>query len=485
MPDTDETEEKSETAAGEDTGKTKKKRGASFYITVIVVLLIALYFAGVGIFNSRFLPNTYIDGVDCSFKTTEEATQLVQDHIASYQLTITEREGVSETISGASISTAFVDNGAIDSLLPSQNRFNWIGTLLAPKQSTTLSYTYDSTALDTVISKLNCMDATQMRAPSDVRPAYNGTEYTMQAADYGTTVDTAKAQTSIIDAISNVSSSVDLDKTSCYIDPNVTTATQEMKDKLDYYNKYLKFSITYTVGSQTDTLDANDAEAWLDFDSDGTATLNEDDVKAWLKQLGKKYDTVGTTRTFTSQDGSQCTVSGGTYGWEVDEDAEFDSVMSAFKNHTCETREPAWVQTAASHGAIDWGNTYIEISITDQHWWAVKDGVSVLDTDCVTGLPTEARHTPDGVWSILDKQSPYTMHGEQHSDGSYEYVTNCSYWMRVTWTGVGIHDASWQPWFGGDRYTTNGSHGCINTPPELAEELYGICEVGWPVVIHE
>ena len=57
--------------------------------------------------------------------------------------------------------------------------------------------------------------------------------------------------------------------------------------------------------------------------------------------------------------------------------------------------------------------------------------------------------------------------------------------MRVTWTGIGFHDANWQSSFGGTRYQTSaGSHGCINMPVSKAGELYGMLSVGTPVIIH-
>jgi lipoprotein-anchoring transpeptidase ErfK/SrfK len=56
--------------------------------------------------------------------------------------------------------------------------------------------------------------------------------------------------------------------------------------------------------------------------------------------------------------------------------------------------------------------------------------------------------------------------------------------MAVTYSGVGIHDASWQPWFGGNRYTYGGSHGCINLPFSRAQELYRMVEMDTPVIIH-
>jgi lipoprotein-anchoring transpeptidase ErfK/SrfK len=80
--------------------------------------------------------------------------------------------------------------------------------------------------------------------------------------------------------------------------------------------------------------------------------------------------------------------------------------------------------------------------------------------------------------------SPTVLKGEIQADGKREYETRVSYWMRMTWAGHGFHDATWQPWFGGDRYTYAGSHGCINMSYYEAQELYGILEVGTPVISH-
>ena len=56
------------------------------------------------------------------------------------------------------------------------------------------------------------------------------------------------------------------------------------------------------------------------------------------------------------------------------------------------------------------------------------------------------------------------------------------YWMPVV-GNVGIHDADWRRDFGGEIYLTNGSHGCINTPPDVMSELYELVEKGTPVVM--
>lgn len=58
--------------------------------------------------------------------------------------------------------------------------------------------------------------------------------------------------------------------------------------------------------------------------------------------------------------------------------------------------------------------------------------------------------------------------------------------MRVTWSGIGFHDAIWQSAFGGtlNQSPTIGSHGCINMPLDKAAELYGMISENIPVIIH-
>ena len=48
-----------------------------------------------------------------------------------------------------------------------------------------------------------------------------------------------------------------------------------------------------------------------------------------------------------------------------------------------------------------------------------------------------------------------------------------------------MHDASWRKEFGGEIYRTNGSHGCINLPEEIAETIYGYVEQGFPVICYD
>ena len=224
---------------------------------------------------------------------------------------------------------------------------------------------------------------------------------------------------------------------------------------------------------------------WLSYDENMQVTFNEDAVREWMRGFGSTYDTVGTTRSITTPGGKTAEVSGGTYGWSIDEETETQNLINSIKNGEVVTREPAYAQTAASHSAQDWGTTYIEVDLSAQHMWYITDGSVALETDVVTGLPTADRQTPAGVYSILYTERNATLKGEiDPKTGKPIYETPVSYWMPFTWQGHGFHDANWQPAFGGSLYQTNGSHGCVNMPVDQAGNLFSMISAGTPVVIH-
>ena len=127
------------------------------------------------------------------------------------------------------------------------------------------------------------------------------------------------------------------------------------------------------------------------------------------------------------------------------------------------------------------GTTYVEVDKTNQHMWYYKDGKLQISTDVVTGKPSGGNTTPTGVFYVWNKQRNATLRGK-NDDGS-NYASPVNYWMPIDYTGVGLHDASWQPKFGGDWYKTHGSHGCVNTPPATMKKLFEAVPVGTPVVV--
>ena len=125
------------------------------------------------------------------------------------------------------------------------------------------------------------------------------------------------------------------------------------------------------------------------------------------------------------------------------------------------------------------GNTYIEISIQQQHMWFYLNGKLYCETDVVTGNNDGYHNTPKGAYKIWQRQSPTTLIGPG-------YASYVNYWLAFTYSGVGIHDASWRSSkeYGGTTYKGNGSHGCVNTPYSAVKKIYQKAKIGYNVVVY-
>jgi len=48
-----------------------------------------------------------------------------------------------------------------------------------------------------------------------------------------------------------------------------------------------------------------------------------------------------------------------------------------------------------------------------------------------------------------------------------------------------MHDATWRKKFGGTIYEKDGSHGCVNMPLDVTDDIYNNVSVGTKVLIHK
>lgn len=118
----------------------------------------------------------------------------------------------------------------------------------------------------------------------------------------------------------------------------------------------------------------------------------------------------------------------------------------------------------------------VEVSLGEQHMWCYQGGNLVLNSPVVTGT-VGVHDTPGGIFQIIEKVPGKYLVGD-------DYKNWVDYWMRLTWSGIGLHDATWRKSFGGTIYQRSGSHGCINLPYGVAANLYNIVPMGTWVIIY-
>lgn len=467
-------------------GRRKKSMSKKPWIIAgsIVGALLVIYLGAAVFFMSHFLVNTTVNGKDFSGKTAADVEDYLKEQVEEYELTIQEQNNVSDVISGTDISLTYKENSQVEDALDAQNQLLWIVSLFAKSSAdVTIEVEYDEAALQERIENLQAVTAEQTD-PVSAHPEYDGNSFVVAEEQYGTKVDMETLTAKIEQYITEFNPTLDMMDEDCYVMPAYTSDSPEVQAACDEMNSYLKASITYPM-DESIVVDKELISGWITYDAEMNVTFNEDAVREWMREFGSKYDTVGTSRTITTPTGKTAEVSGGTYGWIVDEAAETENLINSIKNGEVAEREPAYKQTAASHGAQDWGNTYIEVDIAAQHMWYIVDGSIAMESDVVTGLPADGRDTPTGVYSILYTERDSTLKGEvDPATGKPSYETPVAFWMPFTWQGHGFHDATWQSSFGGSRYQTNGSHGCVNMPYDKAEQLFGMISAGTPVIVH-
>jgi len=448
-----------------------------------IAAVLLLTYLGVSIyFRSHYLFHTTINGQDFSRQTVDDARAFFAGEANAYTLTLTESGGRTEDITGNEIHMAWNDNQALDDILNEQNAFAWPFEYFKEKsKEVVFEISYDKTALEKKVSTLNAVTAEPIQ-PKSAYPEFDGNAYVIKPEVYGTDLDSEKLKKQVHQSVARLEEEINLQEEGFYKAPEYTTESKELKELCQTLNQYCKASITYEMDVPV-VVDKTLISTWLSYDTNFHVTLDEAAIRNWMAEFGRRYDTVGTTRPLTTPAGKATEVSGGTYGWIINEEVEFPALVNSIRNGEVVTKAPACDQTAASHAPQDWGGTFLEVDLTAQHMWYLENGAVLFESDVVTGKNSTI--TPPGVYDILEKLSPTVLVGNIDPETKEpEYRTPVDFWMRVTWSGIGFHDATWQPAFGGDVYLWNGSHGCINMPYYNAQELYSFLQIGTPVVVH-
>ena len=469
------------------TGKDGKVK--ALWITGGVLAVICLIYVAISVyFMSHFFVNTKINGKNFSGKTASDVEKYLQTNIKDYKLTILENKGRQDVISGSEIGLEYRAGTEAEKLLKDQNGFAWPKAFfMENSRKVSVNVSYNEESLNQRISQLSCLQTEQTPA-ENAKPEFDGNQYVIKPEVYGNAVDKKRLTEQVKVHITEFQPQLDMVETKCYAKPKYVEDSKEVQEACDAMNKYVNASITYPMNEPV-VVDKALISQWLQVDGEMKVSLNTEAMKQWFTAFGDKYDTQGTTRTFTTPAGKSATVTGGTYGWSIDEDTELVNLQNSILNGEVVTREPAYYAggTAAAHSGQDWGNTYAEVDMSAQHMWYIQNGQVVLETDVVTGEPIPSKITPEGVYSLMWKQPNSVLVGDINPDtGEPAYRTKVKYWMQVTSSGVGFHDAIWQTAFGGTLYQIpgTGSHGCINMPLDQAGALFNMIEPGTPVIFH-
>lgn len=475
------TEATPEKAALKAEHRKNGKKAAWIAACTAGILLVAAGGVYVGMsqkYKTRFFLNTQINGVDASGKTAAEVQELIAEGVNGYTLTIDERNNQTETIAGTDIKLHAEFDGSLEKMVAAQNPFAWLWHMKQEEYTIGTMVAYDDAALESQIRNLSCLDPEKAVEPVNAKISeyVSGQGYSIEPEQEGTAVEAEKLTQAVTGAIENLQDHLSLEEADVYKKPTVLKDDASLAEQLDKMNKYAKMSVTYQFGDSTETLNGDQIHAWLIANADGSVSVDSSKVSEYVSEMAKAHNTSNKAKTLKTSYGSTIQVSGGTYGWKINQAAETEALAAIIASGESTTREPEYSQKAASHGANDYGDTYVEINLTGQHLFFYKEGKLVVESDFVSGNLAKGWGTPAGSYPLAYKQKNAVLKGEN-------YRTPVNYWMPFN-NGIGMHDAKWRSSFGGTIYKTGGSHGCINLPPSVAKTIFDNISAGTPVICY-
>lgn len=468
-----------------------KKRGKSKlgkkWITIfasVVGVLLAVYLGFAFYFNSHFYFSTMINGNKFGGKDMAHVEKFIEKQIHDYELTLKRSDGRTEKIQGKEIALKYQPGNELKKVLQSQNPFLWPTSLFKKDvREIEIGVVYDKQKLSKKISQLECVKNSNPVKSVSAMPVFSGNEFIIQKEVFGNEVNVENLTKVIEEHLDGLNDEVDMKKSKAYYEPKYVSDAKEVISAREAMNKCLDAEITYDFNPFDETVDRANISQWLSVDENMQVSFKEKDVRAYIKKLASKYDTSGKPRSFVTATGKTVEVKNGIYGWKINQDAEYKKLTEDILAGKTVKREPEYKRKAVSHQGNDFGNTYVEVDLTTQHMWFFQNGKMMMESPIVTGKPSAGNATPQGTYTITYAQKGAVLKGKILPNGKREYETPVDFWMPFN-GGIGFHDATWQSSFGGNRYLTHGSHGCVNMPHDKAQQLFGYVKAGTPVICH-
>ncbi|MED4207236.1 L,D-transpeptidase family protein [Neobacillus mesonae] len=344
---------------------------------------------------------------------------------------------------------------------------------------------YRSQTMKKLVEKKLLSMNKDLKAPVDAKAKLKKGEIIITKSENGEQYDVA----SLMKDYEKQEYKSDIHLKAVYLQPIKEDSSIVKKEK-EKLQELLQQTIEYKVQNKVYSLKANELIQNASVSKKMEVTVDPSGIKEKIAEINDAQSTLDKNFTFKTHSGRVISVKGQGYGWAIDVDKETTLLQGAFENGEKSvsasniyghgwSNEGIGYKTTSNNGI---GNTYAEVSISEQRIWIYKNGKLAVTTNVVTGKHITGEDTSRGVWYILYKRQQYTLKGTAVGKGDYAVKVN--YWAPFTNSGQGFHDASWRTNWSSSAYLTAGSGGCVNTPSNVMQIVYNNLNTYDPVVIY-
>lgn len=450
-------------------------------LLALSLILALIYFTGVVFFRTHFPFHTTFLGYDISERDMTAIDECLQREMNARRLTILEMDGEEVLDLASTVDYHRTVSAPANGWIQEDDAWRWPLSLWEARDlSSQEIISYSEKKLIEAVLSLDAMDPANVTPPQNAYLEWQDDVMALVPEVDGNKLYQYRALKVLREAIENDEDTVDLAASDCYQSARIRSDDPILQRTLAHYEAINFQTIDIDLTGETLTLTPDDVLSFYKSYHIYELRLDEDAVASFVQELKDRCDTYEQQRPFVNRYGNEILVGtrADTYGFKMDLDETIALLTATLEGHERHAEiAPVWINSGwtRDENGGDIGDTYIEISISEQYLWAYIDGQMVLSTSVVTG--NSGNHdTPRGVFRILYKQQDTTLVGD-------DYSSPVSFWMPLTWSGVGLHDATWRSSFGGNIYTYSGSHGCVNLPYWAAHDIYWSFSAGTPVVI--
>lgn len=458
------------------------KKGWIFKTSLAIVgVLVIGYFAGCYYYHDHFLAHTQIAGINIGRMTPQKASDHVQKDLDQKTVTLTEAGKVLKEVKPSQYGLNAEIKGSLDQALAQQNKWKWPLSIV-PSAHTQIQLQFNEAQKGKMADLLKELGINNKKRPAseNARLVKNkkGNQLKIEPEKDGKQVSPERLGEALAEALSQVKNTVALEQ--AYQLAEIRQDDPSLTQKITDYQKVIGSDVKLLVEDKEYPIKKEDIQDWVLFDNQLKMTVDKKKISAYLKNLNQKIAGLLIPHEFQSTLSGQVTIVPGIYGWHIDRDKAVDQVAEAVLSGEGKTFEPA-IAGKGYKVPNFFGDTYIEVDIPHQKLFFYEKGEKTLETDVITGQ--DKSPTVPGANEIWNMQSPSVLKANSPITG-IPYAQPVDYWMAFDYHAEGIHDAQWQPAFGGQLYRNMaGSYGCVNTSIKIMPTIYSKSYIGLPVII--
>lgn len=440
--------------------KQERKEGIAFLIIImlfLIIMMVVLYF-----YQTRFLKDTCIGGVDVSFLTIEDAIEKVNQEKKDNVVRLNLSEDIIYKASFEELGFQF-DYNKFKNIFISQHE-DWESSRIYNLQDVIL---LDEGKTKDFLMQIPELQGEYIIEPKNAYLMWDEEKFYIEKEIIGIKYDFEQVLELATRELKKINTNIDF-KVIGWVVPDIVE--KDLEKERDYLNSIIARSITFElINGESVVLDSETISRWVYEKEDGGYTINIDGgIYEFVEELAINVDQASESMQFfpTGIEEAITIEIPMEMRAKIDKEKQFFAIKEMLGSKEPINVEPIYIPISMTERLLN----LVELDLTRQNVWFYKNGELILDTPCVTGsLSQKGYETPTGVYTLLNKDLDAQLDGF-NNDGT-PYSAKVKYWIRF-YPGYGFHDASWRSQFGGEIYKTSGSHGCVNLPTEAARIMY-------------